>query len=466
MMRFIYRRALATLGMALLLPLMGCNDDLSQIGESIQSDRDVVYSNKHFLEFEATTVSAEGIYTGSSTAGLLGAISDPAYGDFSADFITQVRAARGFSFEHTPIGGQIDSVRLRLIQTGGIGIKTAPLQISVYEVDRGFSGSEYSRASLSEHAKSSALIGERSVVLNRDLTYIKLAASDSVQALTIPLDRQLGQRIYDASRSNADAFATQESFSREVLGGLYVTVSTGSGAIVRIGSVQLLIYYSYTGADGKTKVAAESFINTKLTPHATGITNTHIDGLFTANDKHTYVKGPSGAITQISLSRTQMERLLKGRSQVDIGSSFMLSDAQLKLTVDNPAGLLLNPPKYMMLMPRDSVQTYFKRGMTERTQSATSYLSSDYTTKTPYYNFSNIARLVTEHLLKHAKYTGGNWIVESDLVMQILPVERSVATNNSTTVTTGVEEYLFPYFVRLNKGDGSLKVGVVSVEFK
>lgn len=460
--------------MGLALGLMtSCNDTLSEIGEGIQTSNDLVESEKYFLQFEAHTVEAPTIYTGNGTSGLLGSYSDPLYGDFSADFVTQFRTAHEFSFSKTPLNGRIDSVELRLVfgsKNAYVGSDTAPLEVSVFEVPKGFSGSETSAQSLSQYADISKKVGDKLITIKGDKKVYARSASDSTLYLPIKLDRELGQRIYDASINNPTYFESQESFSQNVLGGLYVTTTTGRGAVLKVQATSLVISYSYTSAD-TTAVGSETFINTKLTAHADGLQSNNTSALLIANNDYTYSKGPSGVQTAITLSKEQMQRLLANRKETSIGSKFTLADTQLRLSVDNPSEVLLNPPTYMLLMPADSVANYFKQKNTERTAAATSYLSTAYSTTSAYYNFYNISRMLTEHLKQHATYSNGRWTVAKDLDLRVIPVERIVAKTNTSygttsEVTSAINEYLFPSFVRLKKDEASLRIGVVTSIFK
>lgn len=469
MNKWLFR--LASLGLAVGL-ISSCEDELSRIGEGIQTGVDVVESEKYFLQFEAKTVEAPTIYTGNTTSGLLGAYSDPVYGDFSADFVTQFRTASGFAFRQMPKDGLIDSVELRLLFASSgsyVGSETAPFEVSVFEVPKGFEGRETSSESLSQYADRSKLLGEQLLTLKGNKQILR-ASTDSIPYLSIKLDKALGQRIYDASINNPSYFKTQESFGKNVLGGLYVTTTTGRGVILKIQATALVISYSYASAD-TTARANEVFINTKLTAHADGLKSNNLSALLASNDNYTFSKGPAGVQTAITLSKEQMQRLLTNQRETSIGTKWTLADTQLKLTVDNPSEVLLNPPTYMLLMPADSVATYFKQKNTERTAAATSYLSTPYSTTNQYYNFYNISRMLTTHLKHHASYRNGVWTVAKDLDLRVIPVERitsntSTGYGTTTSVTSAINEYLFPSFVRLKKDRESLKLGVVTSVFK
>lgn len=468
----VFRPLTCLVGLSLGL-LISCDDKLSNIGEGIQARSDVVESEQYDLVFEASTIASDKVYNGMGTAGLLGAYYDEAYGSFSADFVSQIRTAPGFTFSNKPKDGAIDSVELRLTflkRPGYVGSTKAPLQVSVYEAPKGFKGADYSSTSLNQYADESRLLGEKMVSIERDT----VVSSTGVTYLPIKLKSELGQRIYQASLNNPAYFQTQDAFNQNLLGGLYVTVSTGRGLVVKVDATDLVVHYRYDtktskGADTIVN-ATETFINTRLTPHADGISNSNSALLLGHDANYTYSKGPAGVLTAITLPKAQMERLLaKQSASLSIGTNLTLADTQLKLTVDNPSNLQLNPPEYMMLMPKDSVETYFKRRMTERTQATTSYLSTPYKTTEAFYDFYNISRMITEHLKHHAKYVGGKWTVAEDLELRLLPVQRitrTVGSSSREVITTEIHEYLFPSFVRIKKDPASLKIPVVLSIFR
>ncbi|MDO4707826.1 MAG: DUF4270 family protein [Porphyromonadaceae bacterium] len=447
-----------------LMLLSGCSEGeaLSRIGESIQAPEDKVESQLHRLHFEASTVRASKVHTSGSTTSLLGRIADPVYGDFSAEFVSQVRSGRGFRFLHEPIGGKIDSVRLILTSPRLEGNENALMKIGVYEI-KGIEHSDLESSESLDHLRQSAqLLGQVAGNVKQYSSTKRVSEHDVVRLITLPLDLGVGERIYRASKEHPEYFQTQRSFQDKVLGGLLITPLAGSGAVVQVTGIELSIYYTYLNASGEKKVGRERFIDTKQTVHLRGLSNTYIDNLLAPSDRYLYIKQPAGVVAAFTLGADQLTRLLDGRKDVKIGTGWALADAQFYLTVDKPDDMLLNPPAYMMLMPKDSVATFFHKQQTERTRAATSYLSSHYTVETRYYNFSNISRLIAEHLKRHARYEAGAWRVTAPLELRMLPVERTVdIVGENNVVTTSIDEYLFPSFVRIDKTKG-LEIEVIS----
>lgn len=451
------------LALALVLALAGtaCNDNLSQIGEIVQPGSDKVESRLHSLEFSSRTVRLDSIYS-TSTAGLLGEISDPVYGDFKGEFIAQLRFAPGFQFPNKPEGGKIDSVSLDLRYSNYVGDRNAPMKVSVYEVERGFAGLSFSQPSLDRYRKSGNLLSSDFVSLAKNTLYLR----DTISVLSLKLDKAIGQRIYDLSLSNPKAFETQEAFNRDVLGGLLLTTSTGSGCVVEASNVMMSVYYHFKTPAGKDSVSAVSFTNTRQTPQANGFGSRSLGELLAPSDEYTYIKSPAGVVTELSLSEEQLVKLLDGRRELNIGTTWLLADAKMNFSVDNPEGMRLNPSSYMMLMPRDSVSSFFRAGETERTQAATAYLSTRYALQSQQYTFANISRLIMEHLRLHAKYDAATkrWSVAKPLVLHLLPVDRRADARSGNTIS--VTEQLTPTFVRLGKKPEQLKLDVISTEFK
>lgn len=453
--------ALACLGL-----MASCDDTVSQLGESIQTPQDKVESDVRYLQFEASTVRASSLYTGGSTMSLLGEISDPVYGDFRAEYVAQMRTAPEWGLSYPPIDG-IDSAVLTLDVYNYVGSPTAPLNLGVYSAPLGYRVQGQSVGDLSAVRAQSTLLAQKLYSVERDFPWQVLSSTDSVRRMTVNLGKDFGQRIYDLSRSNPEYFQTQQAFNDHVLGGLLLTTTTGRGSVMQVLGTTLHLHYRFMQADTVAQ-ARVGFISSRTTGHTNALSSAYIDDLLQPSTQYSYIKQPAGVVTQIKLPKEQMDRLLSTVGRVTIGADWTLADTQLKINVDNPSDLLLNPPRHMLLLPSDSVQSFFQTEQTELTRSASSYLSNAYSVEQRYYNFSNIARVITAHLKEHATYSGSSWRVDEDLVLYMLPVQRitgSTSGNSSSASTTALTEYLFPSFVRLDTRADKLKLGVVSSKF-
>lgn len=457
-----------------LLPLLGaCSDTLSDLGESVQPEGDKVTGQITYVQFSSNTVASPEV---SSTAqdALLGELIDPSYGTVRGEYITQVRTAPGFRIDSLPEGGSIDSVSLRLYYLQRAGSARAPINIEVYEVARGFTGSSVSVTDLERYRRSAQLLASQTVVPGRDAHRL-VDGRDSAFYINIPLRSEdgtysdLGQRILTLSRTNPEYFRTQQSFGQNVLGGLLVTPATGSGYLLEVAQTELVLHYHHpSGLRPDSTVRAEqAMVSTLLTPRLRGISATDLNALTAPSTDYSYIKGPAGVTTELTLSAQELQRLARTAPapaagitpQRFFGRVWMLADAPLALRVDNPEQLTLNPSPYMVLLERDSVSKFF--GSASPTlRAGYSYISDRYEASERVYNFRNIAQLIMRHLGKHASYqaSAGGWSITEPLHLQIYPV----SYNTSQGVTLTLQPNLFPNFVRLSKRSETLRIGFIS----
>ncbi len=484
----------------LIVSLFSCKEnELSLIGESVQSKQDQVESSLRYVQFEAKTVRDDKLYRNHSTTSLLGEVYDPVYGDFKGEYLAKIRWAKGFKFYKKPIAGQVDSVSLLLTYPRYIGNLDLPMNYAVYELDADVKIDANSKENLSQYCKQDKLLGE---VFASPKSMLSLTGDkeNPIYQLNLPLKRAVGQRFYEKSVQTPEVFDTQKSFEENVLGGLVVRTTTGRGSVLQVVNTSLVIYYSYLDDKGKKQSMAEVFISSRLFGHTNGLKSSYVDDLLQESDQYIYVKQPVGVMPELTLKKEQMQRLLDDiKEPLTLGKNWRLADAQLKFKIDNPKDLTLNPPSYLMLMPKDSVETFFAEEQTEQSRSLTSYLSTMYSIESKAYNFNNVADLITlflaepkrevlkgsdgkvlknkfgqpmtkvlrdgqgNILYKNVTYKKGEGFkVHKDLVLSILPVDRKVSNGR----TSAIYESLFPSFVRLDKKPEDLKVAIVAAQFK
>ena len=448
------------------LTLSACEDSLSTLGESIQPQRDKVSAETTYLQFEASSTASTQSYNNTGTA-LLGALEDPTYGSLAGDFITQFRSAQGFSFSPAPVGSRIDSTILRIYYHSLEGLASAPLQLEVYEAQRGFAGLSASSSNLKQYTTGSALFS-KSIVPSRDARVVR-TQTDSLFILSIPLGSALGQRIYDASVATPAVFASQSSFSQQVLGGLYITTTNGRGAIMQVLQTSLDIYYKETvkASTGLDSVAVryKEMVSTSLTPRALGLSSAGNSALLSASSDYFYLKGPSAVGAQLTLPVSQLQLLLDripkpsaGETVAQVlGHQWLPVDLQLSLELDPPSEALLSAPSRLALLPPDSVAALYQTGL----PTSSTFVSQPYSQTTKRYAFRNISSVILKHLQEHASISAGQWVITEPLVLSLQPI----IYNEQQGVLLGVQAYILPYFARFRKGTDYLRLPVVTAQF-
>ena len=119
----------------------------------------------------------------------------------------------------------------------------------------------------------------------------------------------------------------------------------------------------------------------------------------------------------------------------------------------------MTPPQYLLLIPADSVKTFFESNSVEDSQ--TKFLtSSGYDASTRSYTFGNISNLIQNQIDKHP---------DKDLEVYIIPVERTTSTTSSyystSTYTSKLENYISPSGVKLLKSNDAMRLIITSSKY-
>lgn len=446
---------------------VGCNDDLSSVGESIQPNDDKVNARMDSIDLDYSTVLLSSVYSNSSFS-LLGEISDPVYGDFKGNFITSVRTARNFKFHETPLDNKVDSVFLDLRIGTYSGDTTAMLKAAAYKVDAKLPDTGLSQTDLDKYIQPANLLGNKTY----SVATSNLDSITKARFVRIPLDKSLGQKIYEYTSSHPEYFDTQESFEKNVLGKMLFTTTTGTGSVLRIYGVDLSIYYTIkrekVSADGKkeeVKVPVrEIFVNTKEQMHIQGFKNEDIESLLKPNDKYSFVKSPAGVVTKVVWTKERLQKVFSNHKT----STWVINEAQYRVNVEPPkAKSVINPAPYMLCIVADSVDNFFKNHETEYTRPNSAFLSNSYNINYRTYSFSNISPMIAEHIKKHGKDNGaGKYEIKEDLVAYLIPVERAfLSESGSGSKTTDISNFLFPSAAQILKKDVGARMGIVTTEY-
>ena len=235
--------------------------------------------------------------------------------------------------------------------------------------------------------------------------------------------------------------------------------------------VALMIHYSVPNPEKPTERIkyTKAFVDTKLTTRRNALSSGDVTKLTAPSTEYSYVKSPAGVTTEYTLSVAELQKLLKTVPTPSktpaadfIGRSWMLADANFSVPVQAQEGQSTNQPDYLLLLPADKVQEYFKAEV-QTIESGKSYISKKYTASDKAYRFNNIARIVTEHLAKYATYSAATgWTITTPLQLRLVPV--SLTTMNGSSVL--ISELLRPSFLRLSKAAKDMQVSFVSVELQ
>lgn len=438
----------------------GCNDELSSIGTSIQPSDDTIAVYSDTFRIRTTTVLLDSIYA-KTTSAQLGELYDPVYGNLKSDFMCQFYCPSGFQFEHTPVDGKIDSVIYRIYYidlTGSshngawVGDSLAPMRAEIFKINSPLEKNYYTNFDATEYCDMSQSLGAKTY------TAYNASVSDSVRASTyyypsvdIKIPVEFGQNFYDETLNHPESFASQEAFN-EFFPGIYVTTTFGSGNILSVSSSTLQIYYTYMTkgylGNDSTALAVENFSTTQEVIQRSHFTNTDISHLLT-DQQYSYLKTPAGVCTKVTIPTAEIAEIMSDR----IINSIPLT---LKAMPQEQGEFTLSTPSYLLVLPEDSVKSFFEEGRVD--DSKTAYLASNSTTDTRTYTLSNFSNLMKKQIEEHP---------DRDLELLVIPVERTTESNSYTgeSYSKTITNYMAPSGVTLRKDDEVMQLYVVSSKY-
>ena len=438
--------------------LSGCNDELSSIGTSIQPDDDSIAVFTDTFRIQTTTVALDSIYARTTTA-QLGELYDPLYGNLKSDFLCQFYCPEGFKFAHEPIDGRIDSVRFRIFyaNTGSgsrngswVGDSLAPMRAEVFRVTSPLVKSYYTNTDPADFCDMKESLGAQTY------TAYNALVSDSVRnddyytpSIVVNLPTELGQRFYDETINNPASFASQEAFN-EFMPGVYVTTTFGSGNILSVSASRVQFYYTYMTqgylGNDSTAVGVESFASSQEVIQLSHFQNSDIDHLL-ADEEFTYIKTPAGVCTKVIIPTKQIASLMADRiiNQVPLTLHAMPQE-DWEYAFDAPSTLLV--------IPEDSVRTFFENGKVE--DNLTAFIATNSTTDTKTYTQTNLANLVKKQIDEHP---------DEDLRLLVIPVTQVTENNGYTSYTTAVNHYMAPSGIKFRKDDEVTLFHIISSKY-
>ncbi len=437
--------------------LGGCSDDLNLVGPTIQPSEDRMPVYVDTFQMQATTLLMDSVYA-RTTNGLLGEFYDPLYGDVKSDYICQFYCPEDFQFRRTPIDGQIDSVEFKIMYQSGawVGDSLAPMRVEVYEINKEPERIFYTNFDPLDYCDMTQSLGVQTYTAHDN------SVSDSVRSessylptITVRLPKEFGQRFYDESVNNPETFSSQDNFNK-FFQGLYVTNTYGSGNILKISYSSISFYYKYmaVGSQGQdtTVHVSETFYVTKEVLQLNRFKNMDLSPLLEPSDSITYLKTPAGVYTQLTIPAKSIVEKIGDRVINNVPLT-------IKALPQENWQWALSAPDNLMLMPKDSLATFFVNNKME--DSETAYRAS-YTSDTRSYSFGNISNLVQKHISNNP---------DEDLVLLLVPVERITSSSynywgTSQTYTSAINNYLLPSAVKLLKTKDATQIVVTTTEYK
>lgn len=412
---------LAAVGLA--ATLYSCDDTTTGVGEFV-ADADEITASAQTFEvttktLKYTDLNQNGVFSRTSSA-YLGKFTDPDFGTYTTDFITQINCTEGFEFPETT--QEIVATTLELSYASFFGDSLAPMRVRVDILNQPIddTGEDLSLYYTSYDptkfydANGNALAEQDYAVRDNSWTD---AAIDSIKntngyypPLIIDLDKKknfdigqnesgtFSQYLLKKYKENKENFKDAYSFIHNVLPGFYVHTTGGEGSILYIGDIWLRMKVKYlverpsTGAVDSTVYTSIPFAATNEVYMSTRLENSEdrFDEL-TKETEHTYLKTPAGLCTAVKLPLQEMYEAL-GK---DTLNSVSMSFTKYKNVSNNSASspYKMGTPQNLLLIRKNEVKDFFEQR--KNYDSKTTFLGT-YSSTTNSYSFSQVNRLISQ----------------------------------------------------------------------
>ena len=382
--------------------ITGCEDE-SSIGIEVLPGGDLISIRNTIQNTRSYTFSEDSIKTSQPNKSLLGSFTDSIFGNTTIGFAAQYRLNEFPDFSKN---AQVDSIKLYLYYRIIYGDTLTKQKIKVYELESPLDyDTKYTQDVDLKSMAYDKLLGEYEFTARVRLD--SLGDTITYQALVIPLDISLGERLINADTShmvNSDVFL-------EYFKGLYVEsekLTTQGGAILSLEAVRngsfdgsaLALFYHNDSL--KSKVSGDSVL---IMPYTISNFSARVNNIVHDYSQTSFYDNLNQEIIEDSLIYVQATGGLKSRILIDnltswkdsmtiIGTDtfpYAINKAELIFQIDTVASQVhkYQPPLQMLFtvvaengieyLPRDYVfnPTYYGGG-----------LLSDYT-----YHFT-----ITQHL--------------------------------------------------------------------
>lgn len=407
---------LAAIGLA--ATLYSCDDTTTGVGEFV-ADADEITASAQ--TFEATTrtlkytdLNEEGVFSRTSNA-YLGKFTDPDFGTYTTDFITQINCTEQFEFPETM--QDIVATTLELSYSSFFGDSLAPMRVRVDMLNREIDdngedlGLYYTSYNPEDfYDKDGEPLAEQDYAVRNNswsdeqIDSIK-SANGYYPPLIIDLDKsnkEKGKETFSAFLKrkyleDKNNFKDSYSFIHNVLPGFYVHNTSGEGSILYIGAIWLRMKVSYLVESSSGKVDSLAYTSipfaaTNEVYMSTRLSNSE-DALnsLKAETHNTYLKTPAGLCTEVKLPLKEMYEALGNDTLNSVSMSFTKYKNISETSQNSP--YKMGTPQNLLLIRKNEVKDFFEQK--QNYNSKTTFLGT-YNSSTNSYSFSQVNRLISQ----------------------------------------------------------------------
>lgn len=390
--------------------LLGCENDLTDLGASAQPASDAIILKIDSLDVSSSNFDVSYIYSKPDSL-ILGTFIDNTYGRLYADILTQLQPPVGVEYpKQTEIQSSPEAVSANLVLNykSWFGDPYSPMQVTVYQMDRGTFqdvGLYKSNINPDDYCSMNKMLGSK-IFTAKDYGSIRPVAN----SIEIPLSQDF---VNEFKGELTDSYTkTDVARFHAKFNGLYITTNFGSASLLNIRSIYLKFNYKYTYKRKSFDGLRDSIVTVNTSQDYPANEEIRTVNRFQHPDKASIlstlntntdvnvVSAPANIYTKVSISYAD----LKSKLKVD-NRKLLLNRAMLRINATDVKDTTLALPLItsLLMIDVDSVETFFKKRSLPSDKTSVigtiSYEKASDNTIAYYYNF-DLAKILTYELSK------------------------------------------------------------------
>ncbi|MBK5719495.1 DUF4270 domain-containing protein [Dysgonomonas sp. Marseille-P4677] len=436
---------------------VACEDNLGQLGESIQPEKDDINAKGDTIDLRAATYSFEDSVYARTEYGLLGEYIDPIFGKVKSDYMTELFCPEDIEFKN-PNNKKvtIDSVFLNTEFTYFTGDTVAPMGLSVYEVTKPLKAFFFTSVDPAKYTDNMSKLLGQNIFSIQDLPNV-VESGYRIRTINTQLDLSLGERFYNEWLESKDTFKNSDAMS-EFFKGIYVTTTFGSGTLIRTDQTSFNIYYTYQirNVANTADSAAVGIFHLPVTPEViqmNHVKNTLPTDMLGESDVRTYMKTPAGVYTEFTIPLDDIMKTV-GKDRVINAANFKVKGFTEE---EEKSGLIR--PSYVLVINKDSLENYFYDKRYSSSNKTSFVISRNTSSNT--YDLGNLASVIN-YYADYYKSKGQTEL--PDLKYLMIPVDATPSTTTSGAITD-IYNQMYPTSAILRTDPPNMKMTIISSKY-
>ena len=467
------------------MAIFSCSTDTDTIGTSLINENDRLVFSTDTFQAHTRSVLVDSVYARNYET-YFGQVKDPETNTYvKTEFMAQFNMQENVTLpdisnmvldKNNQITADSCEIWLFFDKTKCFGDSLAPLKMNILELDQPMSDNETYYSNYDP--KANGLIRKDGLKKSLVFTMNNLTYTDSIRGLSSYADiarislneaytdkqgvtyNNYGTYILRNFFEHPEYFKNSYSFIHSLCPGFYFELGDGLGLMAKFSEIHMRIYYRYK-KDDETYITFLGSASTQEVLQTTKITNDK-DALRQLVNKNecTYLKSPSGIFTEVTLPVDEIAQSHANDSLLSVSVSFCRENSGLEAS-----SYLLKAPSTIIMLPKDSLQSFFEESKTY------DYKSTFVTTLSTNnnYTFSNIGNLIT--LLNKNKVEGlasdPDWVNKHPNWNKVMLVPVSVSSTSSTASVSVISNQMGLGSTKLVGGkDHPIDMKVVFARFK